>query len=105
MKCAWESISTPTTRIEHAEVLPGSWEARVSKGLIADSNSALLFAVAQLGDKMDSFMIQTLCEDEKKHRHMTLPRSNDRYVVCKLFVLTSLYKQQILTKWGWFGLV
>ena len=46
MSCEWGGRKSPTTGIDHAEVLPGSGEAGVPEGLVADNNSTLVFAVA-----------------------------------------------------------
>lgn len=54
------STGSPTAGIGHAEVLPGSWKAGVSEGLVANGNSTSLFAVAGLGHDMDGLVIQTL---------------------------------------------
>lgn len=63
-----EAEQKPTAGVEHAEVLPGSWNAGVPKGLVADSNSALLFAVAGLGHHMYRLVVQTFCRSGKKKR-------------------------------------
>lgn len=57
---------TPTTRIDHTEVLPGSWKAGIPKGLVADSNSTSLFAIAGLGHQLYSLVVQTLCGKQKR---------------------------------------
>lgn len=59
----WGNRKGPTTRIDHTEVLPGSWKAWVPKGLVADGNSTLLFAVTGLGDQVYGLMVQTLCRE------------------------------------------
>ena len=64
--CEWGSRESRTTRIDHAEVLPGSWKAGVPKGLVADSNGALLFAVAGLGHEVHSLVVQTLCGEQQR---------------------------------------
>lgn len=55
-----EEAERRTARIEHAEILPGSWKAGVPEGLVAHSNDALLFAVAGLGHQVHSLVVQTL---------------------------------------------
>lgn len=55
-----------TTRIDHTEVLPGSWKAGVPQGLVADGNSTLVFSVAGLGHPVHGLVIQTLCGEQQR---------------------------------------
>lgn len=55
-----EEAERCTTRIEHAEVLPGSWKAGVPEGPVAHGNDALLFAVAGLRHQVHGFVVETL---------------------------------------------
>lgn len=64
--CVWGNRRSPTTRIDHTEVLPGSWKAGVPKGLVGHSNNALLFAVAGLGHQVYSLVVQALLREKQR---------------------------------------
>lgn len=58
----------PTTGIDHAEVLPGSWKAGVPKSLVANGNNTLLFAIAGFGHQVHGLVVQTVCAKQQRDR-------------------------------------